>query len=354
MGGALKGRQALGRRQGERPVVHAVDDVSIVLPPASVTAVVGESGSGKSTISRMLAELTPPTKGELLLDGKPMNTRKRGLDYAKAVQMVLQDPFASLNPIHDVRYHLSRPFRVHGLAGSAADLDAKIAGVLDRVSLTPAANFMAKYPHELSGGQRQRVAIARALAVEPKVLLADEPISMLDVSIRLGVLNLLGDMRERERIAILYITHDIASARYLADTIVVMYAGQVVESGPAVQVTDSPAHPYTQLLLSAAPDPERTTPVTLRGRGTPPSSVNPPSGCRFHPRCPYAMAVCAEQAPPAFPAGNGHIGACWLLEPGGAHVAAPGPLLAESGAASTGTAAADMVKPTPGGVMKER
>jgi peptide/nickel transport system ATP-binding protein len=336
VGGALKGRQALGRRQGERPVVHAVDDVSIVLPPASVTAVVGESGSGKSTISRMLAGLTPPTKGELLLDGKPVKTRKRDLDYAKAVQMVLQDPFASLNPIHDVRYHLSRPFRVHGLAGSAADLDAKIAGVLDRVSLTPAANFIAKYPHELSGGQRQRVAIARALAVEPKVLLADEPISMLDVSIRLGVLNLLNDMRERERIAILYITHDIASARYLADTIVVMYAGQVVESGPAVQVTDSPAHPYTQLLLSAAPDPERTTPVTLHGRGTPPSSVNPPSGCRFHPRCPYAMAVCAEQAPPAFPAGNGHIGACWLLEPGGAHVAAPGPLLAESGAAAPG------------------
>jgi peptide/nickel transport system ATP-binding protein len=128
----------------------------------------------------------------------------------------------------------------------------------------------------------------------------------------------------------------------------------VVESGPAVQVTDSPVHPYTQLLLSAAPDPEQTTPVTLRGRGTPPSSVNPPSGCRFHPRCPYAMAVCTEQAPPAFPAGNGHIGACWLLEPGSAHVAAPGPLLAKSGAASTGIAAADTVKPTTGGVMKER
>jgi peptide/nickel transport system ATP-binding protein len=177
---------------------------------------------------------------------------------------------------------------------------------------------------------------------------------MLDVSVRLGLLNLLRGLCDTEKMAILYITHDIASARYLADTIVVMYAGQVVESGPAVQVTDSPAHPYTQLLLSAAPDPERTTPVTLRGRGTPPSSVNPPSGCRFHPRCPYAMAVCAEQAPPAFPAGNGHIGACWLLEPGGAHVAAPGPLLAESGAVSTGIAAADTVKPTPGGVMKER
>ena len=170
--------------------------------------------------------------------------------------MVLQDPFASLNPVHDVHYHLSRPFRVHGLAKAGADLDDKIAAVLERVSLTPADAFWHKYPHELSGGQRQRVAIARAIAVQPRVLLADEPVSMLDVSIRLGVLNLLGDLRDREQLAILYITHDIASARYLADKIVVMYAGQVVESGPAVQVTDSPAHPYTQLLLSAAPDPD--------------------------------------------------------------------------------------------------
>ncbi|MGH3263366.1 MAG: ABC transporter ATP-binding protein, partial [Trebonia sp.] len=325
----------------------------------SVTAVVGESGSGKSTISRMLAGITPPTKGELLLDGKPVDGAKHRLDYAKAVQMVLQDPFASLNPIHDIRYHLSRPFRVHRLAGSGADLDAKIVRVLERVSLTPAANFMAKYPHELSGGQRQRVAVARALAVEPKVLLADEPISMLDVSIRLGVLNLLNDMRERERIAILYVTHDIASARYLSDRIIVMYAGQVVESGPAVQVTDEPAHPYTQLLLSAAPDPERTTLATLRGRGTPPSSVNPPSGCRFHPRCPYAMAICSEQAPPKFSAGKGHIGACWLLDPGHAP-ASPEPKPADSVAADGESAAATsrsrgrrLGSANPGGAMKD-
>jgi peptide/nickel transport system ATP-binding protein len=241
---------------------------------------------------------------------------RRRLDYAKAVQMVLQDPFASLNPIHDVRYHLSRPFAVHKLADSSDDLDAKIAAVLERVALTPADAYLRKYPHELSGGQRQRVAFARALAVRPTVLLADEPVSMLDVSIRLGVLNLLGDLRDQERLAILYITHDIASARYLADKIVVMYAGQVVESGPAVQVTDEPAHPYTQLLLSAAPDPERPEQVTLRGRGTPPSAVAPPSGCRFRPRCPHAMAICAERVPPAFPAGDGHVSACWLLDSG--------------------------------------
>jgi len=315
-GAATTGRRLLARGS-ERLVVHAVDDVSLSLPTAHITAVVGESGSGKSTLARMLAGLITPTSGELTMAGRALpRTQRRRRDYAKSVQMVLQDPFASLNPIHDVRYHLVRPLKVHGLAGSGSDLDDKVAAVLDRVALAPADAFTHKYPHELSGGQRQRVAIARALAVEPRVLLADEPVSMLDVSIRLGVLNLLGDMREKEQLAILYITHDIASARYLADTIIVMYAGRVVESGTAVQVTDSPAHPYTQLLLSAAPDPERTAPVTLRGRGAPPSAVAPPSGCRFRTRCPYAMAICAEQVPPAFPAGPGHVSACWLLDTG--------------------------------------
>jgi peptide/nickel transport system ATP-binding protein len=320
------------RFRGIQPVVHAVDDVSLALRAGQVTAVVGESGSGKSTLARLLARLITPTGGELLFDGRPVrHTQRRQLDYAKTVQMVLQDPFASLNPIHDVRYHLSRPFRVHGLAGSGAELDGKIAAVLERVALSPADAFMPKYPHELSGGQRQRVAIARALAVQPRVLVADEPVSMLDVSIRLGVLNLLADLRDREHLAILYITHDIASARYLADTVVVMYAGQLVESGPAVQVTDYPAHPYTQLLLSAAPDPERVTPVTLRGAGAPPSAVAPPSGCRFRLRCPHAMAICAERVPPAFPAGDGHVSACWLLDAGhqspvaAARAATPGP-----------------------------
>ena len=322
-GAGAKGRRLLVRGP-QAAVVHAVDDVSLALPAAHVTAVVGESGSGKSTLARMLAGLVTPTSGALTVDGRALpRTQRRRRDYAKTVQMVLQDPFASLNPVHDVHYHLARPLKVHGLAG--ADLDEQVASLLERVSLSPARAYMRKYPHELSGGQRQRVAVARALAVRPRVLLADEPVSMLDVSIRLGVLNLLGDMREKEQLAILYITHDIASARYLADTIVVMYAGRVAESGPAADVTDSPAHPYTQLLLSAAPDPDRTTPVTLRGRGAPPSAVAPPSGCRFRTRCPHAMAICAEQVPPSFPAGSGHVSACWLLDsaatsvPEGAH-----------------------------------
>ena len=311
-----RGRARLaGVRGGHRepPVVHAVEDVSLSLPQSGITAVVGESGSGKSTLARLLARLITPTAGELLLDGSPVPASNRHRrEYARDVQLVLQDPFSSLNPVHDVRYHLARPLQIHGLGGQGADLEAAMTGLLERVSLTPAEQFLRKYPHELSGGQRQRVAIARALAVRPRVLLADEPVSMLDVSIRLGVLNLLGDLRERDKLGILYITHDIASARYLADVIMVMYAGQVVESGPAATLTDEPAHPYTQLLLSAAPDPDRPAPLSLQGRGSPPSLVDPPSGCRFHPRCPHAMAICAEATPPGSEVADRHVSACWL------------------------------------------
>jgi len=303
------------RRGARHAVVHAVEDVTLTLPDAGITAVVGESGSGKSTLARMLAQLIKPTAGAVLLDGEAAPARQR---YARQVQLVLQDPFSSLNPVHSVRYHLARPLQIHGVngagngRGNGQSLDSLVADLLTRVSLTPADQFAAKYPHELSGGQRQRVAIARALAVRPRVLLADEPVSMLDVSIRLGVLNLLADLREREGLTILYVTHDIASARYLADVIAVMYAGQVIESGPAAQVTDEPAHPYTQLLLSAAPDPDRTEPPSLAGRGAPPNLIRPPSGCRFHPRCPHAMQVCAQERPPAAEIALGHSSACWL------------------------------------------
>ena len=299
-------------RRGRRLAVHAVEQVSLALPADGITAVVGESGSGKSTLARMLARLVPPTSGQILLDGREVPASAKGRrEYARDVQMVLQDPFSSLNPVHDVRYHLARPLIVHGTARRAA-LDEAIAGLLARVALTPPAGFIGKYPHELSGGQRQRVAIARALAARPRILLADEPVSMLDVSIRLGVLNLLADLRSQNHLAILYITHDIASARYLADSIMVMYAGQRVESGPAATVTDEPAHPYTRLLLNAAPDPDRAEPPVLADRGSPPSLVNPPGGCRFHPRCPHAMAVCAERVPPDFEVSTGHVSACWL------------------------------------------
>jgi len=327
-----------------RGLVHAVDDVSLTVPPASITAIVGESGSGKSTLARLLARLIKPTSGELLVDGAAAPTSARARrDYARAVQLVLQDPFSSLNPVHDVRYHLARPLKVHKLAGGS--LDEAIDGLLARVSLTPAANFTGKYPHELSGGQRQRVAIARALAVAPRLLLADEPVSMLDVSIRLGVLNLLADLRENDGLAIVYVTHDIASARYLADFVAVMYAGRIVESGPAATVTGEPAHPYTELLLGAAPDPGRAQSVVAeradgtvaeraddtvaeRTRTAPPNLVTPPPGCRFHPRCPHAMRICASQVPAMAQISAGHHSACWL-HVGGLDTAQRTPLISK-------------------------
>jgi peptide/nickel transport system ATP-binding protein len=297
-----------------RGTVHAAENISVALRPGTVTAVVGESGSGKSTLARLLARTQSLTSGKLYFEGKEVDLgKKAALDYRRSVQLVLQDPFASLNPVHNVRYILSRPLLIHGKAGD--NLEESVLALLRRVNLEPAEQFIDKYPHELSGGQRQRVSIARGLAVAPKVLLADEPVSMLDVSIRLGVLNLLADLRDRERLAILYVTHDIASARYLADTIMVMYAGKVVEAGPADQITNEPSHPYTQLLLSAAPDPYTDEKPWLGAAGAPPSLVQPPTGCRFHPRCPYAMPVCSTDAPPTFPIADLHGAACWLHSP---------------------------------------
>jgi peptide/nickel transport system ATP-binding protein len=313
---ALEGRNLtkhfwVKQRRGifaRRVPLHAVDGVSLRLTAGSVTALVGESGSGKTTVARLMAKIIAPDSGDLLLAGRPAPSG-RPRAYAARVQMVFQDPFASLNPVHRVRHNLVRPLKIHRIDG---DVDAGVRELLLRVALEPPEQFAEKFPHELSGGQRQRVAIARALAVRPRVLLADEPVSMLDVSIRLGILNLLAELRDRDGLAILYVTHDIASARYLADTIVVMYAGQLVEMAPSVTLTDNPAHPYTQLLLSAAPDPERAEPPSLAGHGAPPSLIAPPSGCRFHPRCPFAMEICAVQAPEAIEVSPGHAAACWL------------------------------------------
>ena len=297
-----------------RGTVHAAENISVALYPGSVTAVVGESGSGKSTLTRMLARTHKLTSGRLYFDGEEINLRNApSKEYRSSVQLVLQDPFASLNPAHNVRYILSRPLLIHGRGGN--NLEGSVLSLLRRVSLEPAEQFIDKYPHELSGGQRQRVSIARGLAVEPRVLIADEPVSMLDVSIRLGVLNLLADLRDRERLAILYVTHDIASARYLADTIMVMYAGKVIEVGSADQITNTPAHPYTKLLLSAAPDPEVEEKTWLGASGAPPSLVKPPTGCRFHPRCPHAMEICVTEHPPSFAVTGVHRAACWLHNP---------------------------------------
>ncbi|GAA3475251.1 ABC transporter ATP-binding protein [Nonomuraea roseola] len=297
-----------------RGTVRAVEDVSLALRAGSVTALVGESGCGKSTVARLLAQVYPPTSGEVLLRGR----RVRGFrEYRRQVQLIFQDPFASLNPFHRVRYHLARPMRVHGHVRSTAHERELVAELLERVSLTPVEQFMDKLPHELSGGQRQRVAIARALAVRPIALIADEPVSMLDVSIRLGVLRLLEKLADDSGLALLYITHDIASARYFAEDITVMYAGRLIESGPGEALTQAARHPYTQLLLDSAPDPDRVTPLDGTRHGEPPSLMAPPSGCRFHPRCPVALPICATRVPGRTELGDGRWTHCWHAEAAG-------------------------------------
>jgi peptide/nickel transport system ATP-binding protein len=238
--------------------LHAVDDVSFTLEPGRITALVGESGSGKSTVARLLSRLYTPTDGTISFRGEDVS-RVRGrralLAYRSEVQMIFQDPFASLNPVKKVQHHIERPLLIHGLV-PRRQVDTRVRELLETVGLLPPDEVAQKYPHQLSGGQRQRVAIARALAVEPAVVLADEPISMLDVSIRIGLLNLMADLKRELGIAFLYITHDIASARYVADEVLVMYAGRIVEQGPTDEVLHSPLHAYTRLLLSAVPNPE--------------------------------------------------------------------------------------------------
>lgn len=249
-----------GRRVGlAREKFRAVDDVSLQLRRGRVTALVGQSGSGKSTTGRLLAQLMPLTAGQILLDGTPVSATKGRafITYTGSVQMTLQDPFSSLNPLHRISYTLGRALRIHGGRMDADELQERSLDLLHRVDLHPAERYLHRFPHELSGGERQRISFARALAAEPKVLLADEPVSMLDVTIRKEMLDLLDELRRREDLAILYITHDLGSARTYSDETLVMYHGRVVEQGKSAQVIDDPQHEYTQRLLAAAPNPKR-------------------------------------------------------------------------------------------------
>jgi peptide/nickel transport system ATP-binding protein len=300
----------LGRTRGRRQVLRAVDGVSFSLVAGETLALVGESGSGKSTVASMLAQLLRPTSGQILLNGCPIT--RRGLrSYREEVQIVFQDPFASLNPFHTVDHHLRRPLRIHHQAASRPEEDAQVLSLLDRVNLHPVKRVAPKRPHELSGGQRQRVAIARALAPRPSVLLADEPVSMLDVSIRLEILNLIETLKNEDNLAVLYITHDLATARHYSSRVIVMYRGELVESGPADDVILTPQHPYTQLLASAAPDPRRATrrdPTPLRITTHPPQT-----GCPFRDRCPSTMPKCVTR-PPLLDVGPTHQARCWLYE----------------------------------------
>ncbi len=293
--------------------VHALNQASFTIAQGEVVALVGESGSGKSTTARLIARLLPPTSGEIYFDGQDVlktEAGKASLAYRQQVQMIFQDPFGSLNPVHTIGHHLERPLKIHKIA-SGKDVTGKVLELLETVGLTPADEFAHRYPHELSGGQRQRVAIARALAVNPRIILADEPVSMLDVSIRMGVLNLMERLKAERGIGFLYITHDLSSARYVGDRTIVMYAGHMVEGAESPALMEKPAHPYTQLLIAAVPHPEAGD-RTVQARGEVPSLVDPPPGCPFAARCPHVQPICRQAMPRRTTVSAGHWVACHL------------------------------------------
>ncbi len=278
--------------------VRAVDGVSLALAKGEILGLVGESGCGKSTLGRTILQLIPPTEGTVVLAGKNLSElRSAELREARAdFQMIFQDPYASLNPRMTVGDALAEAIQAHRTV-SADELPARVSALMQKVGLAP--RFIRKYPHEFSGGQRQRIAIARALAVEPKLLVADEPVSALDVSIQAQIINLLAKLSREMQLTLIFISHDLSVVKHISDRIAVMYLGKIVELGPAAEVFERPLHPYTMALVSAVPIPD---PVRERLRqrillpGDPPSPMNPPSGCPFHPRCLHATAECAKQA----------------------------------------------------------
>lgn len=301
---------ALARRP--RSVVHAVDGISFRLERGEMVAVVGESGCGKSTTAKAICGLVAPTGGTVRLEGNAITglPERRLRPVRRRVQMIYQDPYESLDPLCRVRDILAEPMLIHGIGGSKAERLALAGDALERSGLSPAQAFLDRYPHELSGGQRQRVAIAAALVLDPDVLLADEPVSMLDVSVRAGVLSLLDTLRKDQDTAILMITHDLSTAAHFADRIVVMYLGRIVEQGPAREIVHHPRHPYTKALLSAVPRRDRehqAKPQLLTGET--PNPVDLPPGCRFRARCPVGTDDCERTDPPLVAAGD-HETAC--------------------------------------------
>lgn len=298
--------------------IRALNQVSFGLKKGRALALVGESGSGKSTCARVLSRIYNPSQGRVVFRGEDVSqlrSRKDIQSYKKSVQMIFQDPFGSLNPALSIGYQLERPLKLHQKFDTKADVQSAVIELLETVGLTPAAAVAKRYPHELSGGQRQRVAIARVLAVNPEVILADEPTSMLDVSIRMGILNLMEDLKQSRKLSYLYITHDIATARYFAEDTMVMYAGHVVEWGSSEQITSNPQHPYTQLLLESVPDPKKSFQTIKRNKKEDIPLWRPDSvGCPFVERCPHVKSECRTQLPDVSTVGKNHQTRCYLFQ----------------------------------------
>ena len=295
--------------------VRAVDGVTLSVRRGEVLGLVGESGCGKSTLTRTILQLVPTTGGMVVLNGRNLGEASRAEMQAcrRDLQMIFQDPYASLNPRMTVHAALAEPLLVHGIC-SRAEVQGQVDELMRLVGLAP--RLARKYPHEFSGGQRQRIAIARALALRPKVIVADEPVSALDVSIQAQILNLLSQLCREMNLTLIFIAHDLSVVRHISDRVAVMYLGKIVELGPALDVIDHPRHPYTKALVSAIPVPnpdiERTRQRIVLA-GDPPSPINPPSGCAFHPRCPYAVDRCRSETPHLVAAGPAREASCIRL-----------------------------------------
>ena len=296
--------------------IRAVDGVTLAVKANEVVALVGESGCGKSTLARAIMKLIPITDGRIVFNGVDITRLKLSLVkswYSRQVGFVQQDPYGSMPPFMTIRRILEEPMVIHKIP--AEERKKRVIEMLEEVGLTPPEDFVNKYPHMLSGGQLQRVAIARALVLRPKLVIADEPVSMLDASVRIEILTLFHELREKYRTAVLYITHDFATAKYFSDRIAVMYAGQIVEVGGSRDIIRKPMHPYTESLINVLPDPDPQNRFTIKKTlpGEPPNLMNPPPGCRLSPRCPYAVEKCKVSEPPVFEV-NGRLVKCWLYE----------------------------------------
>lgn len=298
--------------------VRAVDNVDLQIKPGEAVAVVGESGCGKSSLARTILGLYPPTRGQITFDGRQIShmTGREGEWYKEQIGYVMQDPYGALPPFMNVQRLLEEPLIIHGIKDEE-ERYRLIVDALTQMKMTPVEDFLGKYPHMLSGGQQQRVVIARAIIMKPKLIVADEPVSMLDASVRVEILNLLRELQAEMGLGMIYITHDLSTVRYFSERILVMYAGKVVEEGEVNALLDNPKHPYTQALIDAIADPDGANAHKFREvpKGEPPSLVNPPKGCRFHPRCPKVIkGLCDVEAPPRFQTGPEQKALCWLYK----------------------------------------